>query len=223
MPLAAQSLPVGRKARSSRPLTMDQCYDIHPTIIARLRNAAHLTDEEIRETFTYFEKRFVKRKEYLLRAGEVCRVRNYINKGCFRRYTIDDHGKEVIINFGFEEWWVGDLESFESHEPSIYYVQALEDSEVFSIDEKNLKLLSEAVPKFRVFDTRKIEKSHYAMLKRLAMMQSASPEEKYKSLIEKYPQVFQRVPLHHIASYLGIEPESLSRLRKRLLLKQKKS
>jgi CRP/FNR family transcriptional regulator, anaerobic regulatory protein len=204
-------------------MTMDQPHDIHPAIIARLRNTAHLTDEEIRETFNYFEKRFVKRKQYLLRAGEVCRVRSYINKGCFRRYMIDDHGKEVIINFGFEEWWMGDLESFESHESSMYYVQALEDSEVFCIDQKNLKLLFEAVPKFRVFDTMKIEKSHYAMLKRLAMMQSASPEEKYKSLIEKYPQVFQRVPLHYIASYLGIEPESLSRLRRRLLLKEKKS
>ena len=202
---------------------MDTCHDIHPAIIARLRNTAHLTDQEIQETFTFFERRPVKRKEYLLRAGEVCRVRSYINKGCFRRYMIDDHGKDVIINFGFEEWWVGDLESFDNHEPSVYFVQALEDSEVFCIDEKNLKLLFEAVPKFRVFDTQKIEKSHYAMLKRLAMMQSSSPEEKYKSLIEKYPQVFQRVPLHYIASYLGIEPESLSRLRKRLLMKEKKS
>jgi CRP-like cAMP-binding protein len=202
---------------------MDRWADIHPAIISRLRNTGHFTDEEIQETFRYFERRFVKRKQYLLRAGEVCRIRSYINKGCFRRYLIDDHGKEVIINFGFEEWWVGDLESFDNQESSIYFVQALEDSEVFCIDKKNLNLLFEAVPKFRVFDTMKIEKSHYAMLKRLAMMQSASPEEKYRSLIEKYPQVFQRVPLHYIASHLGIEPESLSRLRKRLLMKAKKS
>ena len=202
---------------------MEQWDGIHPAIIDRLRNTAHLTDEEIRETLSYFERRCVKRKEYILRAGEVCRVRSYINKGCFRRYMIDEHGKEVIINFGFEEWWVGDLESFHDHEPSIYFVQALEDSEIFCIDEKNLTLLFEAVPKFRVFDTKKIERSHYAMLKRLAQMQSASPEEKYLALIEKYPQVFQRVPLHYIASYLGIEPESLSRLRKRLTQNPEKS
>src|SRR5574338_489337 len=200
---------------------MERWDNIHPAIIDRLRTTAHLTDEEIGITLSYFEKRCVKRKEYILRAGEMCRFRSYINKGCFRRYWIDEHGKEVIINFGFEEWWVGDLESFDNHVPSIYYVQALEDSEIFCIDEKNLHLLFEAVPKFRVFDTKKIEKSHYAMLKRLAQMQSASPEEKYLALIEKYPQVFQRVPLHYIASYLGIEPESLSRLRKRLLLKEK--
>lgn len=196
---------------------------IHPTIIARLRNNALLTDDEILESLSYFEKRCIKRKEYILRAGEVCRERVYINKGCFRRYMLDDHAKEVIINFAFEEWWVGDLESFQNHQPGIYYVQAMEDSEVFCINEKNLRLLFEAVPKFSVFDYKKIEKSHFAMLKRLAMMQSASPEEKYLSMIEKYPQIIQRIPLHYIASYLGIEPESLSRLRKRLSHKEKKS
>lgn len=201
---------------------MEEFEDIHPAIINRLRKTGNLTDDEIRETLTYFERRCVKRKEYILRAGEVCRVRAYINKGCFRRYLIDDHAKEVIINFAFEEWWIGDLDSFDSHKPSIYFAQALENSEVFCIDEENLYRLFETIPKFRVFDTKKIEKSHFAMLKRLALMQSASPEEKYIALIDKYPQVFQRVPLHYIASYLGIEPESLSRLRKRLLLKEKK-
>lgn len=196
---------------------------IHPAIIERLRSTALLSNDEILEALSYFEKRCIKRKEYILRAGEVSRERVYINKGCFRRYILDDHGKEVIINFGFEEWWVGDLESFQDHKPSIYYIQALEDSEVFSINENNLNLLFEAIPKFKVFDINKIEKSHFAMLKRLAMMQSASPEEKYLSMIEKYPQIIQRIPLHYIASYLGIEPESLSRLRKRLCNKEKKS
>jgi len=202
---------------------MTDFENIHPAIIQRLRNTALLTDEEITTALSYFERRCVKRKEYLLRAGEVCRIRAYINKGCFRRYMIDDHGKEIIINFAFEEWWVGDLESFQNHQPSIYYVQALEDSEIFCIDETNLYSLFEAIPKFRVFDNKKIEKSHYTMLKRLAIIQSASLEERYLSLIEKFPQLFQRIPLHYIASYLGIEPESLSRLRKRLLHKEKKS
>jgi CRP-like cAMP-binding protein len=202
---------------------MQTFESIHPAIISRLRNTAGLTDDEIGEMLGYFDKRCVKRKEYILRAGEVCRERAYINKGCFRRYMIDDHGKEVIINFAFEEWWIGDLESFQKHQPSIYFAQAMEESEIFCINEENLYRLFEAVPKFRVFDIKKIENSHYAMLKRLVLMQSASPEEKYLTLIEKYPQVFQRIPLHYIASYLGVEPESLSRLRKRLLQKEKKS
>ena len=164
----------------------------------------------------------MRKKEFLLRSGEVCRVRYYINKGCFRRYTIDDHGKEVILNFAFEEWWIGDLESFQKHNPSIYYIQALEDSEVFCLSNEDLEPLYKAVPKFREFDNRKIENSHYAMLKRLTL-QSASQEEKYLALIQQYPELFQRVPLHYIASYLGMEPESLSRLRKRLSANSKKS
>jgi len=196
---------------------------IHPAIVESLRNTALLTDDEISETMSYFERRCIKKKKFILRAGEVSREKIYINKGCFRRYLIDDHDKEVIINFGFEEWWVGDLESFQNHRPSIYYIQAMEDSEVFSINEENLHLLFKAIPKFYDFDNRIIEKSHFAMLKRLAMMQSSSPEEKYLSLLNKYPQILQRIPLYYIASYLGMEPESLSRLRKRLCNKEKKS
>jgi len=195
---------------------------IHPAIIERLRHTALLTDDEILEALSYFQKRFIKRKEYILRAGEICREKAYINKGCFRRYMLDEHAKEITINFAFEEWWVGDLESFQNHQPGVYYVQAMEDSEVFCINENSQQLLFEAIPKFSVFNDKKVEKSHFAMLKRLAMMQS-SPEEKYLSMIEKYPQIIQRVPLHYIASYLGIEPESLSRLRKRLCQKEKKS
>lgn len=201
---------------------MNPTGHINPLIIDRLRNTGHFTDEEIIEVFGHFITRKVRKKEFLLRHGEVCRVRYYINKGCFRRYTIDDHGKEVILNFAFEEWWIGDLESFQKHNPSIYYIQALEDSEVFCLSNEDLELLYNAVPKFREFDNRKIENSHYAMLKRLTF-QSASQEEKYLALIQQYPELFQRVPLHYIASYLGMEPESLSRLRKRLSANIKKS
>jgi len=197
--------------------------NIHPLILSRLRTTAGLSDGEILEALSFFSRRFVEKKDYILRAGEVCRFRSYINRGCFRRYMIDDRGKEVILNFAFEEWWIGDLDSFQNQQPSIYYAQALEDSEILCLDAAQLEALCEAVPKFRVFDMKKIENSHFAMLKRLAMMQSSTPEEKYLALLKKYPEVFQRIPLHYIASYLGIEPESLSRLRGRLLSRNRKS
>ncbi|MDE3184193.1 MAG: Crp/Fnr family transcriptional regulator [Bacteroidota bacterium] len=202
---------------------MNQFEGIHPEIINKLRTSGNFTDEEIIEALSYFEKRTVRRKEFFLRAGDICRTKGYINKGCFKRYTIDDHGKEIIINFAFEEWMIGDLESFNTHQPTIYFVQALEDSEVLCISEENHLTLCEVMPKYHAFHKRKAESSHYATLKRLTSFQSKTPEEKYLSLIQKYPQLFQRVPLHYIASYLGIEPESLSRLRKRLCKKEKKS
>ena len=202
---------------------MNRLEGIHPLIIDRLRNSGHFNDDEIVEVLSFFEKRYIKRKEFILRAGDVARIRAYVNKGCFRRYTIDDHGKEAIINFAFEEWWTGDLESYQKHQASIYYVQALEDSEVFCISKENSDLLYEAIPKFRDFEVSKRESSHFATLKRLTLYQSATQEEKYLALLQQYPQLFQRVPLHYIASYLGIEPESLSRLRKRLCNKEKES
>ena len=131
------------------------------------------------------------------------------------------NGKEVIINFALEEWWIGDLESYNSQEPTIYNVQAIEDSEVLCITHLNHLRLSEAMPKYKSFHEEKTQRSHYATLRRLSVNQSGTPEEKYLLLQEKQPELFQRVPMHYIASYLGIEPESLSRLRKRITLKEK--
>lgn len=202
---------------------MNRLKGIHPLIIDRLRNEYHFTDEEIVEVLSYFEKRSIKRKEFILRAGDVCRGRGYVNKGCFRRYTTNDHGKEVTIDFGFEDWWIGDRESIRKHESSIYFLQAMEDCEVFWIDQETYERLCQDVPKFHVTQVKKMESSHFATQKRLTLYQSASQEEKYLALLQQYPQLFQRIPLHYIASYLGMEPESLSRLRKRLCNKEKKS
>ena len=196
---------------------------IHPLILESFRNDYHFSDEEIIEVLSYFEKKEIKRKEFILRPGDVCRGRSYINKGCFRRYTINEHGKEVSFDFSFEDWWIGDRESIRKYLPTIYFVQAMEDSEVFWIDEKTYKQLCEDVPKFNDFQIKKMETSYFATVNRLILYQSATQEEKYLSLLQKYPQLFQRVPLHYIASYLGMEPESLSRLRKRLCKKEKKS
>lgn len=154
---------------------MNQFEGIHPAIISKLRTPGNFTDEEIIEAFSYFDKRNIKRKEIFLRAGDICRTKGYINKGCFRRYTIDDHGKEIIINFALEEWWIGDLESFNTHKPTIYFVQALEDSELFCISEENHLKLCEVMPKYHAFHERKAESSHCATLKRLTLFQSRTP------------------------------------------------
>ena len=202
---------------------MNLLEGIHPLVKDRLRNEYNFTDEEIVEVLSYFEKRSIKRKEFILRTGEVCRGRAYVNKGCFRRYTINDHGKEVTIDFGFEDWWIGDMESIRKCESTIYFFQAMEDCEVFWIDEETYDRLCKDVPKFHAVQVKKMESSHFATLKRLTLNQSATQEEKYLALLQKYPQLFQRVPLHYIASYLGMEPESLSRLRNRLYKREKKS
>jgi len=195
---------------------------IHPKIINTLRLRGGLSDEEILTCLSYFERRKIRKKDNFLNMGEICQMRGYINKGCFRRYTINDQGKELIVNFALEDWWIGDLESHETRKPIIYNIQALEDSEVFCISHSTHDKLCEALPRYRKFDEEKRTRAHYATIKRLSVAQS-TPEEKYLKLAEQYPEILQRVPMHYIASYLGIEPESLSRLRKRIFRKAKKS
>ncbi|MDE3058928.1 MAG: Crp/Fnr family transcriptional regulator [Bacteroidota bacterium] len=165
----------------------------------------------------------MKKKEIYLQPGKISHATAYVNKGCLRRYILDDHAKEIIVNFAIEDWWIGDLESFVHQTPTIYYIQALEDSELFLLTRSSFSALCEEIPKYKTFHDEKVQRNHYTTLKRLALAKSGTPEEKYLLLMKEQPQLFQRIPLHYIASYLGIEPESLSRLRKRLTEKPQKS
>jgi CRP-like cAMP-binding protein len=135
-----------------------------------------------------------------------------------RRYIIDEHSKEVILNFSLEDYWIGDLESFIFQKPTDFYIQALEDCELLLLSRENFFRASKEIPNFKKFHDDKVQRNHYSVLKRLSSAKSATPEEKYIDLMKKQPQIFQRIPLHYIASYLGIEPESLSRIRKRIVI-----
>jgi CRP-like cAMP-binding protein len=188
-----------------------------------LKERAGLTDDEIDLYMSFLIKKSLSKKEHLLMAGDVSNHVSYINRGCLRRYTIDDHSKEIILNFSLEDHWIGDLESFIFQKPTNYYIQALEDSELLLLSREKFFRASTEIPKFKKFHDDKVQRNHYYTLKRLAFVKSANPEEKYLALMEEQPQLFQRVPLHYIASYLGIEPESLSRLRKRIVIHPKNS
>lgn len=197
--------------------------EVQPKLLETLKKLAGFTDAEVERFIGYMERKCVKKKEFILRAGDICRYHTFINKGCLRRYTVDRNGKEIIINFGVENWWLGDLESLENKNPTSYYIQALEDCETLRISSINFLRILEEMPKYKIFYESKVSQSYYATIKRLSIAQSGSTEEKYLLLIKEQPELFQRIPQHYIASYLGIEPESLSRLRKRLAGKAQKS
>ena len=197
--------------------------NIHPGLSVSLKKLANFTDKEVESFIGFLEIRIVKKKEHYLRAGEISQATAYVNRGCLRRYVIDDHAKEVIVNFAVEDWWIGDLESYHLQKPSTYYIQALEESELLFLSRRNFLRVCEELPKYKIFHDEKVNRSHYATIKRLSVSKSGTPQEKYLLLMKEQPQLFQRIPLHYIASYLGIEPESLSRLRKRLTIKPQKS
>jgi CRP-like cAMP-binding protein len=187
-----------------------------PRFLIKLRQQAEFSDAELEEFLELWEVRAVRKKEHYLREGEICKATAYVNKGCLRRYSIGENNKEIILNFALEDWWTGDLESFIHKVPSHFFVQALEDSELLLLSRENFQRACDRYPKYKAFHADKMQRSYFATLKRLSVTTSGTAEEKYLLLAKEQPQLFQRVPLHYIASYLGIEPESLSRLRRRL-------
>lgn len=190
--------------------------ELSPLFIEALTRKIGLTEPEFELVLSHFKREYLPRKYFLLKAGEVCRQHTYINKGCVRTFTTDEKGHEHILYFSFEDWWCGDLESLYTNQPSKLYVQAIEDCEFLSVSSSDLDELEEQLPKFKEWHAAKKAKAHHSALKRLAEVKSQTPEERYLNILEKHPQIFQRIPLQYIASYLDIEPPSLSRLRKRL-------
>ena len=131
-----------------------------------------------------------------------------------RTYTVDDRGKEHIIQFSPEDWWTGDLNSFIKSEPSQCFIEALEDSEVLLAERGYMERITQAVPAVALSYQAGLEKSLIARNKRILASLSAPAEERYNDFVKTYPSLVQRVPQHMIASYLGISPETLSRIRK---------
>jgi len=178
-----------------------------------------LTEEQFETILQHFHREYLPRKFFYLKAGETCKHITYINKGSTRTFITDDRGGEHILFFAFEDWFIGDLESLHTMQPSKLYIQAMEDCELLRISKKEMDEMENAIPRLKEWHAAKQSKSHFAMLNRLAEVKALSPEERYLNLINKHPHIFQRIPLQYIASYLDIEPPSLSRLRKRLSTK----
>lgn len=176
----------------------------------------HLTDEEFEIVKKYFNPKKLRKKQFLLNEGEVCRHVGFVNSGCLREYTIDNKGTEHIVQFAIEDWWVSDLNSFLSGKPTEYNIDALEDSEVLLLEKSSRDELLVECPKMERFFRILIESNHIANHQRIVDSLSASAEEKYLKFIATYPKLFELVPQNQIASYLGITPQSLSRIRKEL-------
>jgi CRP-like cAMP-binding protein len=161
----------------------------------------------------------VKKGDFLLRQGEKCTHAFFVESGLLRQYSVDEKGKEHIIQFAPENWFVVDRESVYFNQPSAYFIQALEDSEVFLIEEDFILQLSKSDPTFLEFNNRLLHNHIRHLQKRIAQLLGATAEERYLDFIKMYPDLVLRVPQVLIASYLGITPESLSRVRKELAMK----
>ena len=179
----------------------------------------HITLDKTEEDFflSLLQYRRIKKKEFIVKEGEVCKAQHYVVKGCFKWYSIDDNGGEHVISFAPEDYWMGDLYSFLTDKPSRFNTVALEDSEIFVLTRSNIQRLYEQVPKFERFFRIIFQNALVRQYERVDDNLSLSGEEKYLQFCEKYPQLEQRLSQKQIAAYLGITPEFLSIVRRRLL------
>ncbi|WP_243636309.1 Crp/Fnr family transcriptional regulator [Flavobacterium aquariorum] len=184
-----------------------------------MRNQIQLNDEELEMIQKVCVTKRLRKNQYLLQEGDVWRFNAFIINGCLRTYSINDKLQEHIINFAIENWWIGDRESLLNGTPSRFNIDAIEDSEVLLISKENFKMLMKSIPQFQELVNLIIERSFAASQDRINNSISLNAEEKYTRFLEKQPQIAIRVPQHMVASYLGITPETLSRIRKQSLKK----
>ncbi len=185
-------------------------------ILQHIARHIQLTQEETDYFTGVLQLKRLRKKQWLVQEGDVCRYESFVNKGCLRTYHIDERGQEHIAQFAIENWWISDMYSFLTGTPARFNVDALEDSELLCIDKPSLEELYIQVPKFERFFRIILQNAFIAQQQRIIANMSKSAEGRYLDFINRYPQLEQRVPLHQIASYLGITPESLSRIRKQL-------
>jgi CRP-like cAMP-binding protein len=185
-------------------------------IIQNISRHIHLDKTETDFFISLLETKKLKRKEFLLQQGNICKTENFIVKGCLRTYTIDDNGIEHIIMFGIEDWWVGDLYSFLTQKPATYFIDALEETEILQISKGNLDKLYDRVPKFERFFRLILQNAFITQQQRINQNLSYTAEQRYLDFIEKYPQLEQRLSQKQVSAYLGITPVFLSMLRRKL-------
>ncbi len=161
----------------------------------------------------------VKKGDFLLRQGEICKHSFFVESGLVKYYSIDEKGKVHVLQFAPEGWFVSDRDSSFFNEPSPYFIDAIEDSEVLLLDNDDLCNLTLQQPEFGVLNNRLLHKHIRQLQTRINLLLSASAEERYQAFIKMYPDLLLRVPQHLVASYLGITPEGLSRVRKELAAK----
>jgi len=193
--------------------------DFPPLFIELFTRKMGMDKQEFELFCSHFREMTIRKKDYYLKEGSISNAKAYIKKGCSRTFVIDDDGKEHIIFFAFEDWWLADFESYHSGNPGKQNFQALEDMELLLISKQDFAKMEIEIPKLRQWYEIKQRKMNIAMINRLSEVKSSTPEERYMNLLKKHPEIFQRVPLQYIASYLDIEPQSLSRLRKRISTK----
>lgn len=183
---------------------------------AYLEARASFTDADVAFLRTAFTPKNLRAGELLQRAGDVARHAAFVASGCLRSYVIDARGKEHIVQFAPETWWLADNTSLTTGAASQYFIDAIEPSELLLIDSPSHQRVLQHVPGYGAAQRSGLQRHAAAKDERIVSALSASAEERYLTFLNTYPSIVQRVPQRMLASYLGVSPETVSRIRKKL-------
>jgi len=186
-------------------------------LINYFTNILPLDSDDINAVKNLFKERRIKRRQFILQEGDVCSVNTFVVEGCFRMYMVDEKGKEHNLQFAIENWWIGDIGSFHSEKPSRLYIEALENSIILQIKKEDQLKLFVDYPKFNRIFRVLTENAMVSLQNRILQNISSTAEERYLYFLNRYPQFFNRISNVQIASYLGVTPEFLSTIRKKLV------
>ncbi len=185
-------------------------------ILNHIAKFIELTKDEQEYFCSILRYKKIRRKQFLVEAGEPCNYENYVISGCLKAYYLDNNGFEHISHFAMEDWWISDAYAFLTGEPATLSIDAIEDSELFRIEKSEMEKLYIQIPKFERMFRILFQNSFVVKQRRVLLHLSQSAKERYLSFIEKYPTLEQRVPQNQIASYIGVTPEFLSKMKKEL-------
>ena len=191
----------------------------HLLLLKELRRIVDFPDKDFLKITPLLEKIHVKKNEHLFIAGQISRKVYFVEKGCLRQYLINSNGEERNIYFKVESGWVSELQSFLNDTPTELNLQALEDSTLLAMNQKNWIYAVTHIAPFTMYFIKAQQETNYVLKKRLAEATIETPEEKYMRFLKEENHLLLRLPLYQIAAYLGMTPETLSRIRNKLAKK----
>ncbi len=191
---------------------MDQ-YD---GILNNIKRVTSLTRKDEKEFISILRASFVRKRQFLVQPGFVCAYQTYVVKGALRAYFVDDQGEEHTLQFAVEDWFISDFNSYINQVPASLFVEALEDSTIQQIGYEDMERLCGNNAKFERFSRKVAQRSFAFSQRRILSNLGKSAEERYLEFMKMYPNIAQRVPQYTIASYLGMTPEFLSKIRRKL-------
>lgn len=184
---------------------------------SHLNKFTPISKVEFDEIITYFEIKKFGKKEILMEAGSVCNKHFFVLKGCLQMFYTNEKGTEQTLQFAIENWWLTDNLAFRQHRKTEFCIQAVENSEVLSIDFNNQELLLEKFPQLEKYFRNVFEKAYGAAQMRVKYIFDYSKEEMFFTFRDQYPEFIERVPQYLIASFLGLTPEYLSEIKSKRL------